>query len=934
MLRLSILGGASLLDEGRTVQRITAQRRRLALLCITALEWRKGIARSKVATLLWPDADDERARHALSQLVYLVRTELGSENVFSGNAELSFPADIISADVIDFERAIEAGDFETAVTLYSGPLLDGVELGESVEMERWIESHRSRFASQASRALTTVARSSAANGDWKKAAELFCRLAELDPLDSQAAQTAMESLIKSGDRDAALRLGRQHEKLLRDELDESPPQSLLDLLVSARKTPSEPLISFTANNATPPAKTGTALSPTEFPARQPANVWRQILPITASRWWIAAAVVVIALGVAGFSLRLSTINRGQPASPRRVAVLPFAIHGDKSISFLREGLVDLLANDLDIGGYITPVSSRLSISAAEKSAGDGEGRTFSPDAAGRIASTVGADLYVTGEAVSTGNQLLLSASLYNRDDPLHAIVAASEEGKKDELFQIVNRLALQLLAKSIGGFAARFEKEAVSSGKPLEAVRQYLLGESEFRRGHYAEAVGKFRAAVDADSTFALAYYRLCISLDWMGAPFSDRFDAIEHSLKNAASLAPRERVMLEALRFQMRGDIEQSYSLYQSILAQYPDDAVAWTQLAELEFHYNQLRGHSFTESRVPFERVFALTGEPGALLHLARIAAWSGDRSKADSLLAEYYAARPDDRDPETNLFRAVVLNSPETRDTLLRLMSRMGADTIVGTAWRLAQFTPDLNTADRLLASLTSRERKVGDRRIGYQFRATLAGIAGNWKSASALLDSLRPIDPLRAMVTAATIASAPGISVPRNELLALRDIFLDSATSGLPIHLDQFFTIDPLKTSQLRTLMAGMLSFKLGDANAVMAAGSALASSARGNTLDDSIVVSQARGFTATQLHMLGNDAGASSIIDDLTSPGRGTARNLPLNLRFLAGIIQVRSDPEEANRWLSSFDGGFWNDLLYAPAANRMRRTFALAQNSR
>ena len=102
---------------------------------------------------------------------------------------------------------------------------------------------------------------------------------------------------------------------------------------------------------------------------------------------------------------------------------------------------------------------------------------------------------------------------------------------------------------------------------------------------------------------------------------------------------------MLHALNLQMQGEIELADSMYRSILDKYPDDAAAWMQLAELEFHYNQIRGHSFADSRPAFENVYALTADPSALLHLARLASWENRSVRAESLLVRYYTAHGDD-------------------------------------------------------------------------------------------------------------------------------------------------------------------------------------------------------------------------------------------------------------------------------------------------
>jgi hypothetical protein len=51
----------------------------------------------------------------------------------------------------------------------------------------------------------------------------------------------------------------------------------------------------------------------------------------------------------------------------------------------------------------------------------------------------------------------------------------------------------------------------------LDAMREYLVGEQHYRRSEWDSAGAAFQRAIDQDSTFALAHYRLAMSLGWKG---------------------------------------------------------------------------------------------------------------------------------------------------------------------------------------------------------------------------------------------------------------------------------------------------------------------------------------------------------------------------------------------------------------------------------
>src|SRR5690348_15560973 len=109
MFRLETLGGLSLTGEDGPVR--TTQPRRLALLTLLAVAVERGLSRDKLQACLWPDSPSENARHALEQLLYALRRQLG-DDAFLGTNPLALNPAVIGSDVDDFQRAVEHGTFE------------------------------------------------------------------------------------------------------------------------------------------------------------------------------------------------------------------------------------------------------------------------------------------------------------------------------------------------------------------------------------------------------------------------------------------------------------------------------------------------------------------------------------------------------------------------------------------------------------------------------------------------------------------------------------------------------------------------------------------------------------------------------------------------------------------------------------------------------
>ena len=85
MLRIKCLGQLTVLrEDGQPLAGAASQPRRLAILALLARAGDRGITREKVIGYLWPDSDEERARRLLSQAVYMLRRDLGSDDAIVG----------------------------------------------------------------------------------------------------------------------------------------------------------------------------------------------------------------------------------------------------------------------------------------------------------------------------------------------------------------------------------------------------------------------------------------------------------------------------------------------------------------------------------------------------------------------------------------------------------------------------------------------------------------------------------------------------------------------------------------------------------------------------------------------------------------------------------------------------------------------------------
>ena len=103
---------------------ITSQNARW-LLALLALEHPRGLSRTYVAGLFWPDMPEPRARRALSQAIWRLRQVLTQDAIITQGDSILL-GDIIHADLIRFRQHLDAGtvtELKKAVALYGGDFL-------------------------------------------------------------------------------------------------------------------------------------------------------------------------------------------------------------------------------------------------------------------------------------------------------------------------------------------------------------------------------------------------------------------------------------------------------------------------------------------------------------------------------------------------------------------------------------------------------------------------------------------------------------------------------------------------------------------------------------------------------------------------------------------------------------------------------------------
>jgi DNA-binding SARP family transcriptional activator len=262
MFVLELLGTLSLRDDARPVPASAQQKRPLGLLGILALGDRRGLSRDRIEAYLWPETPSAAARHSLDQTVYAIRNALGSDSILATGRDLRLNPNSFSVDVWTFEEAVQANQWASAVACYKGPLLDGVHIADSRELELWIDTERARLLLVYQSALELLANRSVESGDHIQSVAWRRTFANSDPLSADAATKLMRALAAAGDRAGAVKHARLYQALVRQQLEMEPDSEIEALASTISQDASRETVRAPTRLAPPVTRTSPPSEPT------------------------------------------------------------------------------------------------------------------------------------------------------------------------------------------------------------------------------------------------------------------------------------------------------------------------------------------------------------------------------------------------------------------------------------------------------------------------------------------------------------------------------------------------------------------------------------------------------------------------------------------------------------------------------------------------
>ncbi len=632
-LRIITFGTLCVRKDRSTLAGAAAQPRRLALLGLLARAGDRGVTREKLTALIWPDSDEERARRAITQSIYALRQELGSDDAIVGVKELRLNPELITSDVAEFSAAVRTNRPEDAVSAYAGPFLDGFHLTGNDEFDRWADGERAVLLQEYLEALEKLATAAVSRGDHAAATGWWRRLSAKDPLSARYAIGVMRSLMATGDKHGALEHARIHETLLEEQLDLpadrdvvalaarirrelragaraeadlQAAQSLVaveetidpltrDALDSARDAVDEPNDrlpeSTLERTAFPPPprriETRVIADPVPAPVAASSTPWRR-----ARVRWRQVALAAAGLAIAAAGTVVLRGRRAHAAAGDEPVVAIGRITDYSAMADRRYGLTlaDLLATNLArVEGFrVVSVPRMLELTRRASASGD-----TSAAAALTAARLAGATELVDG-IVYTRPDGRLRLDL-RRIDVENGDIIQAQTVEGADLFALVDSGTARLVTAHGG------TPPGSVTGVTTRSVAAYSLYAQGLRANANGDVPGArtlFAAALREDSTFAMAAYYY--------ARFSPNrteiVSGLERAMRLSAGASERERLMIHAgwaWTMTSRG----LGAVAESLVARYPQE----TQ-GHLYKGIALLQAGDFLEAVAPLERAIAM--------------------------------------------------------------------------------------------------------------------------------------------------------------------------------------------------------------------------------------------------------------------------------------------------------------------------------------
>jgi tetratricopeptide (TPR) repeat protein len=389
-----------------------------------------------------------------------------------------------------------------------------------------------------------------------------------------------------------------------------------------------------------------------------------------------------------------------------VAILPFRASNPDLLEW-REGLMDLVSANIDGAAGLRAIDSRAVLARLREFSQDPQ--LIDESLALAAAQRTGAQFALLGNVSSLGMDLRLHANVYELENA-RSLGRVTAQGSRDSLYTLIDRFSisvLQIILEDESADLPGINLTRVTTSS-LPALKHFLEGQVLFRRSEFDAAIPAYHRAIEEDSTFALAFYRLGLAYGWaenVGSDLSEYYE--EEAMRFADRLPEREAILVEgalALERMQLGGVEP----LRLAVRKYPDETEAWYLLADTYYHMGNQILVDDNEAEQTFAR--AINVDPSfspAYIHALDYAFFHADSARAAELLDRYSEIAAESKyNRRYRLVYELAWGNQTERKAALSALDSMDAGEVLSVGGRLwhPRFLP---VATQLYAALQKRD-----------------------------------------------------------------------------------------------------------------------------------------------------------------------------------------------------------------------------------
>lgn len=243
-LEIYMLGNLKILLNGKPLLG-SMSNKAAALLCFLTLNRSKAFSREKLSSIFWDSAAPDTARYNLRYTLWSLRKIFNAEKkqpeVILTDKDSCYinPELEITTDVQNMENLLTGlhGDssvesirqLEKIKKIYKGDFLEGFYINKSIEFNDWVFFERERLQRIYFDALSRMSKLYIETGDYRKSIDILNEMLHINPLQEDLYEGLIKNYMALGDRNAALSQYRRCCNILREELNISPNDAIVQL---------------------------------------------------------------------------------------------------------------------------------------------------------------------------------------------------------------------------------------------------------------------------------------------------------------------------------------------------------------------------------------------------------------------------------------------------------------------------------------------------------------------------------------------------------------------------------------------------------------------------------------------------------------------------------------------------------------------------------